>query len=218
MPLEKIEFQTAEAIDHSIIWLHGLGADGHDFLPIAEELNLRNTRFTFPHAPYRTITINNGYEMRAWYDLFGLTIDSPQDETGIRATQQLIQELVDQEIARGVPSRKIILAGFSQGGAIALHTALRSKVVLGGVLALSTYLPLKQKLSAEITDPGLKTPILMTHGRYDDVIRLETAQLSKAALEDTGCNLYWKEYPMAHSVCAEEIADIRDFLLEVLKP
>jgi len=200
----------------SVIWLHGLGADGNDFVPVVEMLNLPDVRFILPHAPYRKVTLNNGYEMRAWYDLFGLTIGCREDENGIRETQNHINSLIAQEIKRGIPCNKIILAGFSQGGAIALHTALRQKQALAGILALSTYLPLKPLLDAEKSPANQDTPIFMAHGTYDEVISLETCNVSRNILQAQQYQIEWHEYPMAHSVCMEEIDDIRTFILKVL--
>ncbi len=200
----------------SVIWLHGLGADGHDFVPIIEMLDLPYIRFVLPHAPYRNITINRGYSMRAWYNILGLAKDSPQDELGIRQSQAYVEQLVAQEIQRGVPPQRIALAGFSQGGAIALHTALRQKAHVAGILALSTYLPIKNSLPAEKTPDSLHTPIYMAHGSYDDVIGIDLGRTSYETLQAEGYQVAWHEYPMAHSVCAEEIADIRAFLLQVL--
>jgi len=204
---------SAEA---SVIWLHGLGADGNDFVPIIEMLDLPNIRFVLPHAPYRKVTINNGYEMRAWYDLFGLTIGSKEDESGIHETQMYIESLIAQEIKQGVAYNKIVLAGFSQGGAMALHTALRQKQALAGVLALSAYLPLKSSLKAEKTSANQNAPIFMAHGIYDEVISLATCIVSRDILQAEGYQIEWHQYPMAHSVCMDEINDIRAFLLDVL--
>jgi len=203
-------------IDASVIWMHGLGADGHDFEPVIAELNITNTRFILPHAPYRPVSINNGYEMRAWYDIFGLGIDSPQDETGIRATQLQIEALISKELARGIPSQRIVLAGFSQGGAIALHTAARYPLQLAGVLALSTYLPLKPLLAAEANIANQRLPIFMAHGTFDSVITLDVCKVSADLLRQQGYALSWHEYPMAHSLCMEEIDDIRAFLKKIL--
>jgi len=199
----------------SVIWLHGLGADGNDFVPIVKMLNLPQIRFILPHAPYRKVTINNGYEMRAWYDLLGLAIGSQQDETGIRETQAYVENLIAVEVGRGIPSEKIALAGFSQGGAIALHTALRQQQVLAGVLALSTYLPLRPLLATEKTAANQNTPIFMAHGSFDDVISLATCRVSLKALQAQGYKPEWHEYAMAHSVCIEEIDDIRAFLSHI---
>lgn len=200
----------------NIIWLHGLGADGHDFEPVVQMLNLPHIKFILPHAPYRPVTLNNGYEMRAWYDIFGLQPDSPQDESGINQMQATINSMIEAEIARGIPSQRILLAGFSQGGAMALHTATRFDQPLAGVLALSTYLPLKNQLQEKQHPANKHLPIWMAHGRHDSVITLATAQSSKQTLEAAGYEVEWHEYEMPHSVCEEEINDIRDFLLRVL--
>lgn len=212
-----IQINLSKNPNASIIWLHGLGADGNDFVPVVEMLNLPQFRFILPHAPYRAVTVNNGYEMRAWYDIFSFTPGGLQDETGVRQSQAYIESLIAREIDRGIAPNRILLAGFSQGGAIALHTALRHKQALAGVLALSTYLPLKPLLAAEKSAANQNTPIFMGHGTFDEVITLDTCQLSVEALEAQAYPLEWHEYPMAHSVCPEEIDDIRTFLLRVLK-
>lgn len=199
-----------------VIWLHGLGADGFDFEPVVEMLNLPHIHFILPHAPYKKITMNNGYEMRAWYDLFGLNKDSPQDAVGIEASQVEIEALIAHAITLGIPSNRIALAGFSQGGAIALHTALRHKQTLAGVLALSTYLPLKSTLPAQKSVTNQSIPIFMAHGDADGVIDIETALSSRQQLLNSGYTVEWHEYPMAHSVNANEIEDIRQFLLKIL--
>jgi phospholipase/carboxylesterase len=199
-----------------ILWTHGLGADGHDFEPIVKMLNLPHIRFILPHAPYRPVTLNNGYEMRAWYDIVGLQPDCPQDETGIKAMQEIINTMIEEEISKGIAANRILLAGFSQGGAIALHTATRFNHSLAGVLALSTYLPLKDKLLSERHPANQEIPIWMAHGRFDNVIALYTAQDSRQTLEDAGYSIEWHEYDMPHSVCEQEIDDIRNFLLRVL--
>lgn len=214
--LEMLEISTGKTVDASIIWLHGLGADGYDFKPIAAALNLENIRFIFPHAPYRNVTLNNGYEMRAWYDLYGLTLDSQQDEVGIRQSQSEIEALIAIEKSRGILPERIVLAGFSQGGAIALHTALRHEEALAGILALSTYLPLKSTLSDEVHLANREIPIFMAHGSFDTVITAEIAQVSAQTLTKNGYHPMWHEYPMAHSVCDEEITDIRLFLQSIL--
>lgn len=211
-----VEICISPSPSASVIWLHGLGADGTDFVPIVEMLDLPHIRFVLPHAPHRPVTINNGYVMRAWYDIFGLTIESAQDEAGIRASQAYIEQLIAAEQQRGMPLARIALAGFSQGGAIVLQTALRQPAPLAGVLALSTYLPLKRFAQAEKTADSLLTPIYMAHGSYDDVIDFQTGLASAQFLQSEGYPLDWHAYPMAHSVCAEEIADIRAFLLRVL--
>jgi phospholipase/carboxylesterase len=214
--LETLELGSRENANASIIWLHGLGADGHDFEPIVTALDLPEVRFILPHAPYRAVTLNNGYEMRAWYDIYGLSPDSPQDEPGIRQSQNEIETLISLEKTRGIEARRIVLAGFSQGGAIALHTALRHEDSLAGVLALSSYLPLKTRLKdeAHIANQGL--PIFMAHGSFDNIISMETAQLSAQLLLSRNYRLAWHEYAMAHNVCNEEIADIRNFLCSIL--
>lgn len=199
-----------------IIWMHGLGADGHDFEPVVQMIDLPHIKFILPHAPYRPVTLNNGYEMRAWYDIFGLQSDSPQDEAGINSMQATINSMIETEIARGVPSQRILLAGFSQGGAMALHTATRFNQPLAGVLALSTYLPLRNQLKERQNPANKHLPIWMAHGRHDSVITLSTAQSSRQTLEDAGYPLEWHEYEMPHTVCEEEINDIRDFLVRAL--
>lgn len=199
-----------------IIWMHGLGADGHDFEPVVQMLNLPHIKFILPHAPYRPVTLNNGYEMRAWYDIFGLQSDSQQDEAGISSMQTTINAMIEAEIARGIPSQRILLAGFSQGGAMALHTATRFDHPLAGVLALSTYLPLKNQLKEKQHPANKHCPIWMAHGRQDSVITLATAQSSRQTLEAAGYAVEWHEYDMPHSVCEAEIDDIRQFLLRVL--
>lgn len=214
--LETLELGSRENANASIIWLHGLGADGHDFEPIVTALDLPEVRFILPHAPYRAVTLNNGYEMRAWYDIYGLSPDSPQDEPGIRQSRNEIETLISLEKTRGIEARRIVLAGFSQGGAIALHTALRHEESLAGVLALSSYLPLKTRLKdeAHIANQGL--PVFMAHGSFDNIISMETAQLSAQLLLSRNYRLAWHEYAMAHNVCNEEIADIRNFLCSIL--
>lgn len=218
-PLEIIHPvpNVTSKINASVIWLHGLGADGHDFSPIAEQLSLPNIRFILPHAPSMPVTINNGYMMPAWYDLYGLTPGSQEDEEGIRASQNYINSLIKIEIDKGIPPSRIVLAGFSQGGAIALHTALRYPQKLAGVLALSTYLPLKSKLNTEALAANADTPIFMAHGIYDDVISLETSKVSLNLLQNRQIPVTWHQYGMAHSVCIEEIDDIRNFLQQVLQ-
>jgi phospholipase/carboxylesterase len=216
-PIEApIEICQANNPIASVIWLHGLGADGHDFVPVVKMLNLPNIRFILPHAPYQKISMNNGYEMRAWYDLFGLNSNHPQDAAGIAHTQANIEALIAKENQRGITNDNIVLAGFSQGGAIALHTALRQNQALAGVLALSTYLPLQDKLAAQKTAQSLSTPIFMAHGTFDEVITLERCQQSATVLRDNAYHIEWHEYPMAHSVMPQEINDIRQFLQKVL--
>lgn len=211
-------FQAEKSkINASVIWLHGLGADGHDFSPIVQELNLPNIRFILPHAPVLPVTINNGYMMPAWYDLYGLTPGSQEDEAGIKNSQQYINSLIQKEMDQGISPSRIVLAGFSQGGAIALYTALRYPQRLAGVLALSTYLPLKNKLDSQTHTANAHTPIFMAHGIDDDVISLDTCKISLNLLQNRQNPVIWHQYIMAHSVCREEIDDIRGFLQQVLQ-
>ncbi len=212
-PIEICQTNNPSA---SVIWLHGLGADGNDFVPVVKMLNLPNIRFILPHAPYQKISMNNGYEMRAWYDLFGLQSKHPQDAVGIEKTQVYIESLIAQENSRGIASERIVIAGFSQGGAIALHLATRQEQALAGILALSTYLPLQEKLASQKTSQSLNTPIFMAHGTFDEVITLERCQQSLTVLQENGYQVEWHEYPMAHSVHPQEINDIRTFLQRVL--
>jgi len=214
--LKSLVIETSAEINASVIWLHGLGADGHDFAPIVDELGIANLRFILPHAPVRPVSINNGHAMPAWYDIYGLNHDSQQDESGIRETEANIVALIAHELSQGIPAQRIVLAGFSQGGAMALHTAIRYPHRLAGILALSTYLPLKSFLLADRNIANLDVPIFMAHGEFDNVITLATSQASKAALESAGYVINWHEYAMGHSVCAEEISDIRDFLTRIL--
>jgi phospholipase/carboxylesterase len=198
----------------SVIWLHGLGADGHDFEPIVPELGLAQpVRFIFPHAPVRPVTINQGMRMRAWYDIYQFG-GGPEDEAGIRASQGLVEQIISGEKKRG--AAKIVLAGFSQGGAIVLQTALRHGERLAGVLALSTYLPLAATVAAERSEANRDLPIFMAHGQYDDIVPLARAEASRRALEALGYPVEWRTYPMPHSVCPPEIGHISAFLERVL--
>jgi phospholipase/carboxylesterase len=214
--VEAIEIQTGSKPAASIIWLHGLGADGHDFEPIVPEIKLaKPLRFVFPHAPVRPVTINQGMRMRAWYDIFQFG-GGPEDEVGIRASRRKIEELIAEEKEKGLSAAKIVMAGFSQGGAIALQTALRYPERLAGVLALSCYLPLAASLQSERSPANQGIPIFMAHGSYDDIIPLRRAEESRKLLEAAGYPVEWHEYPMPHSVCAEEIADIAAFLARIV--
>ncbi|HQW07721.1 MAG TPA: alpha/beta hydrolase-fold protein [Steroidobacteraceae bacterium] len=199
----------------SVIWLHGLGADGHDFVPIIPELRLAPPavmRFIFPHAPVRPITLNNGMPMRAWYDIRELSAAGRQDEAGTRASAARIDTLIDRETARGVATARIILAGFSQGGAIALHAALRYPQPLGGVMALSTYLPLHESVASEASAANRNLPILMCHGLHDPMLSLALGEKSRDFLVSLGYAIEWKPYPMQHEVCRSEIGDIAAWL------
>jgi phospholipase/carboxylesterase len=219
---ETVEIETRADPAISVIWLHGLGADGHDFEPVVRELRLPGEpgwRFVFPHAPRRAVTINNGMVMRAWYDILSFDRGGPADEAGIRASGRLLDELIGRERSRGIAAGDIVVAGFSQGGAIALHAGLRSKERLAGIMALSTYLPLPQAFEAEVVrnaQAGNKdVPVFMAHGRFDPVLPYAMGSESAAMLRAAGYRVEWHEYPMAHSVCAEEIAAIRTWLLSV---
>lgn len=210
--LECIELETSTPVTHSVIWLHGLGASGDDFVPVVPELDVPATlgvRFIFPHAPVRPITINNGMAMRGWYDITSLNFDErEQDLPGTQASANAVDDLIEQEIARGVPAENIILAGFSQGGAIALFAGLTSKHRVAGILALSTYLPLADTAFEKMmlqADDRKTLPIFFAHGSHDDVIHLKYAEESKDALAGQGFNVEWSTWPMAHSVMPEEI-------------
>lgn len=216
--LETIEVETGARPDAAVIWMHGLGADGHDFEPVVPELRLPErlrVRFVFPHAPIRPVTINAGMRMRAWYDIFQLG-GGAEDEAGIRASQAEVQRLIERETQRGIRPGRIVLAGFSQGGAMALHTGLRHPEPLAGIIALSTWLPLAAQLPAERSAANVRTPIFMAHGTEDPMVPLALARASRAALERLGYAVEWHEYPMPHSVCGEEIADIAAFLVRIL--
>ena len=218
MSLETIEIETGAKPGAAVIWLHGLGADGHDFEPIVPELRLpasKPVRFIFPNAPQRPVTINMGMRMPAWYDILQLG-GGAEDESGIRESQAQIEQLMAREKTRGVPANRIVLAGFSQGGAIALQTSLRQPERLAGVMALSTYLPLGAKLAAERQAMNNDLPIFMAHGTFDPMIPMVRAAQSREALLALGYPVEWREYPMPHSVCPEEIADIAAFLLRIL--
>ena len=216
--LETIEIETGPNPAAAVIWLHGLGADGHDFEPIVPELRLpasKPVRFIFPNAPQRPVTINMGMRMPAWYDILqpggGL-----EDEAGIRSSQVSIEDLISRETKKGIPHNKIVLAGFSQGGAIALQTALRQRERLAGVMALSTYLPLSGNLEKERAVMNNDLPIFIAHGSYDPMIPIARAQQSRDALLALGYPVEWRDYPMPHSVNPQEIADIAAFLLRIL--
>ena len=214
--MDAIEIETGPNPAATVIWLHGLGADGHDFEPIVPELRLpKSVRFVFPHAPIRPVTINQGMRMRAWYDIFQFG-GGPEDDAGVRASQKLVDDIVSSEGQRGIKPSQIILAGFSQGGAIVLQTALRHPERLAGVMALSTYLPLSATLEKERSPANHDVPIFMAHGKFDDIIPIDKAKRSREILEKLGYPVTWKEYPMPHSVCAEEISDISKFLVNLL--
>jgi len=209
--MQAVEIETGPRPAATVIWLHGLGADGHDFEPIVPELSLPNpVRFVFPHAPIRPVTINQGMRMRAWYDIFQFG-GGPEDDAGIRASQKLLEDMIQAE-----KGRKIVLAGFSQGGAIVLQTALRYAERLAGVMALSTYLPLSASVERERNALNQAVPIFMAHGQFDDIIPIDRARKSRDFLTGLGYKVEWHEYPMPHSVCPEEIEDISTFLARIL--
>ncbi len=196
----------------SIIWLHGLGANGKDFEPLVPLLPNQHTRFIFPHAPERPITINGGMVMPGWYDIYGFDSTAEQDAQGIRESEQLVCQYIATEIEQGIDSKYIILAGFSQGGAVALHTGLRYPKTLGGILALSTYLPLSYTVEHEIHAANRKIPIFMAHGEFDPVLPFGYAEKSRTLLEQLGYNIEWHSYPMQHNIAPEEIIDISQWL------
>lgn len=217
--LEVIEINPKITAQASVIWLHGLGADGSDFTSIVPELSVaqkKGVRFIFPHAPLRPVTINAGMTMRAWFDLYGLNANSPQDESGLRQGQQGIDGLIAKEINRNIPSHKIVLAGFSQGGALALFCGLRYPLKLAGILGLSSFLPLADKLTAEINSMNTNTPIMLAHGYFDQVVSSTFGEMTKTHLEKIGYSVEWHTYPMGHSVCPAEIQDIDRWLDKVI--
>jgi phospholipase/carboxylesterase len=220
MNRDAIEIETAPNPTASIVILHGLGADGSDFVPVAHEVDLDAVgpvRWVFPHAPVRPVTINNGYVMPAWYDILSLDAPEPrEDEAGLRRSQALVETLLAREKARGIPARRIVLAGFSQGCAMTLMTGLRHAERLAGLLCLSGYLPLAAKAEAERHDANRDVPIFMAHGTHDPVIPIARARASRDALVRLGHPVEWHEYPMPHSVCAEEVRDIAAFMKRVL--
>ena len=217
--LEKLEQETGANPGATVIVLHGLGADGNDFVSIAKELHLEavgSVRFVFPHAPVIPVTINNGYEMRAWYDILGMDLVRREDEAGLRRSRSQVEELIAHEKARGMPANRIVLMGFSQGCAMALMTGLRHGERLAGIVGLSGYLPLAGTTPAERTDANTLTPIFMGHGTQDNVVVAERGRASRDMLKGLGYHVDWHEYPMAHSVCMEEIQDLNDWLVKVL--
>jgi phospholipase/carboxylesterase len=219
--LQTAEVETGPAPRAAVLWLHGLGADGHDFEPIVPELNLPATlpvRFVFPHAPLRPVTINRGMVMRAWYDVREDGGERREDEAGVRASQKLIETLIAREQSRGVAANRLVLAGFSQGGAMALHTGLRHPERLAGVLALSCFLPSADQLAGEASPANRDVPIFLAHGTHDAVIPIARARRARTVLGGLGYRVEWREYPMPHAVCPEEITDIGRWLREVLGP
>ena len=213
--LESVIVETGPNPTATILWMHGLGADGHDFEPLVPELlapGMPALRFVFPHAPVRPVTINNGYEMRAWYDIIGIDRRSAEDFSGIQASADAVTALIREQNALGIPSSRIVLAGFSQGGAMALHLATRFPEKLAGVIALSCYLPLAKDFASERSSANLATPIFMAHGSQDPVVPFAMGDESRRVLEGTGFRVGWHVYPMPHALCAEEVADLKSWL------
>lgn len=216
--LPAVVIEPEQAATASVIWLHGLGADGHDFESIVPELGLDGApvRFIFPHAPERAVTVNMGYVMRAWYDITSPDLSQGQDEAGTRESESLLHTWIEHELKEGIPAERIILAGFSQGGAIVLHTGLRYPQRLGGIMALSTYLPLADTVADEKHAVNADVPIFMAHGSDDPIIPLAFAEQSRDQLTELGHQVEWHRYPMPHSVCMEEIKAIAGWLRERL--
>ena len=212
--LDCIERETGPAPAWSVIWLHGLGADANDFVPLVPELLRRNwpaIRFVFPNAPVRAVTINNGVRMRAWYDIVDFDLANRADEAGVLESVAQIDALIEREAARGIPASRVILAGFSQGGAVTLAAGLRRRVPLAGLVALSTYLPAARNAGAALVDGAARQPVFMAHGTQDPVVPLGAGEQSAAWLRQAGFDVAWHQYPMPHSVCAEEIAALGDW-------
>ncbi|HEX4325454.1 MAG TPA: alpha/beta hydrolase [Burkholderiales bacterium] len=221
--LEQVEIATGPEPTASVIWMHGLGADGYDFVPIVKEIEVNTlpglaggVRFIFPHAPTRPVTINNGMVMRAWYDIKMIDLVRQEDDEGLRASQAEIEKLIAREKERGIAANRIILAGFSQGGAVTLQTGLRHAERLGGLMVLSSYLPLASTVKAEANAANRDVPIIMVHGSDDPVINIARATTSRDQLKELGYSVEWHEYPMEHSVCMEEIQAVRVWLGKVL--
>jgi phospholipase/carboxylesterase len=217
--LDFIESQTGPNPNACVIVLHGLGADGNDFVPIAQELDLAAAgpvRFVFPHAPVMPVTINNGYRMRAWYDILGRALVQAEDEAGLRQSMAAVEELLAAQKQRGIAPERTVLAGFSQGCAMALLTGLRHKERLAGIVGMSGYLPLAPTTPAERSDANAHTPIFLGHGTHDDIVIPDRGRASRDALKALGYDVEWHEYPMAHSVSMEEIADLNRWLVRVL--
>ncbi|HEX7964655.1 MAG TPA: alpha/beta hydrolase-fold protein [Gammaproteobacteria bacterium] len=218
--LPTVEVQTGPAPVASVIWLHGLGADGHDFEPIVPELRLPpelQVRFVFPHAPVRPVTLNNGYPMRAWFDIVKIGANQPRDVAGMQASRAAVEELIARENSRGIPTARIVLAGFSQGGAVALFAGLQHPDKLAGIMALSTWLPVTEGIGLKPSAANLATPIFWGHGIQDPVVPLILGEQTRNALTQLGCVITWHSYPMPHSVSMEEVAHIGAWLQSVLR-
>jgi phospholipase/carboxylesterase len=216
--LDAIEIETGPQPAAAVVWLHGLGADGSDFVPVVDALDLPDApiRFVFPHAPMRAVTINQGYVMRAWYDIVSTDLERRADERGVRASQRLVEALLAREKGRGIPARRLLLAGFSQGGAIALQTGLRHPERLAGIMALSCYVPIAGSLEPERAEANRDVPVFMAHGLYDPIIPVRLARESHDLLARLGYDVEWHEYPMEHSVSPEEVEAIGAWLRRVL--
>lgn len=221
--LETIELETAPNPTAAVIWMHGLGADANDFVPIVNELDLSGApaiRFVFPHAPMMPVTINNGYVMRAWYDVSFGDLDGRTkraDEAGVRRSQGQIGDLISRQVGLNIPCKNIVLAGFSQGGAIALQSGLRYPETLAGVMALSCYLPCSDSFAAEASPANARTPVMIAHGTEDPVVQYAMGTATRDLLVKSGYTVAWHEYPMQHSVCLEEVRDISAWLRQVLR-
>lgn len=216
--IECVVVETGPQPTACVIWLHGLGADGYDFVPIVKELEqmgLPSTRFVFPHAPKIPVSINGGYVMRAWYDIKNVDLQRQEDEGGIRQSQAMIGQLIEDQIALGFAPEKIVLAGFSQGGAIAYQLGLRTSHKLAGLIALSTYLPCENTLDSELNPANLGIPVLAAHGEQDNIVLIERGEKAVKLLQNKGMDIQWHTYPMAHSVCGEEVVEIANFLKRV---
>lgn len=219
MELQTLELNPGAAPRSTVIVLHGLGADGTDFLPLADEMDLAAVgpvRWMFPRAAVRPVTINNGYRMRAWYDILGTDLARREDEPGLRESIAQVHALIEREIVRGMPARRIVLAGFSQGCAITLGAGLRCPRRLAGLAGLSGYLPLAATTATERHEANADAPVFLAHGRQDGVVTLARGTQARDTLQSLGCTVEWHDYPMEHSVCAEEVADLSDWLLRVL--
>jgi phospholipase/carboxylesterase len=216
--LPAIEIETKPKPSHAVIWLHGLGADGNDFVPVVKQMKLPRLgiRFVFPHAPMRPVTINGGFVMRAWYDIAYQELAFKEDERGLRDSQKLIEDIIARENARGIPSNRIVLAGFSQGGVMTLQVGLRQPKRLAGLMALSAYLPMSPMIEIERNAASASVPIFMGHGIADNIVPLALGTMSRDTLSKLGYEVEWHQYPMPHSVCAEELADISAWLKRVL--
>lgn len=219
MALDFVDVKPAGKVNAAIIWLHGLGDSGFGFAPIAEQIKIdpqHQVHFVFPHAPERPVTINNGFVMRAWYDIVSLDMDRRADEAGVIESASLVESLIQQQIDNGIPANRIILAGFSQGGVVAIHLALRFQQRLAGLLAMSTYICNPDSLKAQAADANKLIPIMQCHGTGDDVVPMFMGEAAKATLQENNYTVDWRTYPMQHNVCPQQIADITNWINSVL--